>query len=161
MAATATEEAHDVIMREINLSAKGCIEWGLAKDRDGYGVFGRNGKQIRAHRASWEINRGPIPRGMFVLHRCDNPSCINIEHLFLGDHKENMLDRDRKGRTKRGSSHGMATISEQTAIRIKMVKGFLDAIVVAKLVGIKKSQVCNIMNGDSWKNVTAETRYSF
>lgn len=76
----------------------GCWVWTGSKDIDGYGSL-RDGHKIkRAHRVSWEIHNGPIPEGLAVLHKCNNPSCVNPEHLKLGDHTENMQDRKRNGR---------------------------------------------------------------
>lgn len=78
-----------------------CWLWIGYRSRRGYGsIRGRpeiKGMQ-QAHRASWEINRGPIPKGMHVLHRCDNTSCVNPDHLFLGTHGDNMRDMFAKGR---------------------------------------------------------------
>jgi hypothetical protein len=76
----------------------GCHLWMGRVNHAGYGTTRRGGKCVRVHRATWEMVRGLIPEGMHVLHRCDTPSCANVEHLFLGTHAENMADRDRKGR---------------------------------------------------------------
>ena len=67
-----------------------CVEWTGARDRAGYGRESRrtNGYQRFAHRAAWEDARGPIPDGMHVLHKCDNPGCVNLDHLWLGTHGE-------------------------------------------------------------------------
>lgn len=76
-----------------------CWEWTGARFRRGYGhlnTIGRAEKQ--AHRISWELNFGPIPNAMWVLHRCDNPSCVRPDHLFLGTRSDNMLDCLAKGR---------------------------------------------------------------
>jgi hypothetical protein len=80
----------------------GCWLWSRRTDKCGYGLFkigGRAGREKPVHRASWEHHFGPIPEGLFVLHRCDTPPCCNPNHLFLGTLAENNEDRHRKGRT--------------------------------------------------------------
>lgn len=76
----------------------GCWIWQGGKNKDGYGAATVNGKYINAHRLSFKLNIGEIPKGMFVCHTCDTPSCINPEHLFLGTHEDNMKDMKKKGR---------------------------------------------------------------
>lgn len=79
-----------------------CWEWTAHCDRRGYGEIGSSGNRgkphLRAHRVSWEIHNGPIPDGLFVLHRCDNRKCVNPHHLFLGTAKDNTQDMLAKGR---------------------------------------------------------------
>ena len=72
--------------------------WTAYKDKDGYGLASVDNKTVRTHRVSYEMNHGPIPEGMYVLHKCDNPSCINPEHLFAGTQRDNVLDMRSKGR---------------------------------------------------------------
>jgi hypothetical protein len=75
-----------------------CWKWTGAVTDKGYGVTGENRKNMIASRASWIVNRGPIPDGQFVLHKCDNPPCTNPEHLFLGTKGDNLRDAIQKGR---------------------------------------------------------------
>jgi len=75
-----------------------CWIWIAAKDGRGYGFFTYHGKQIRSHRVSWIFKYGDIPDNLHVLHHCDNPSCVNPDHLFLGTRKDNMQDMIRKKR---------------------------------------------------------------
>ena len=87
--------------RQIRVDRKtGCWIWTGAKN-GGYGVLGRGKKKeglVRAHRAAWELFRGPIPTGCWVLHRCDVRACCNPDHLFLGDAEANSKDMAKKGR---------------------------------------------------------------
>jgi hypothetical protein len=76
----------------------GCWEWVRGRTRQGYGKLNRNGKRWAAHRFIWTFVNGPIPNGIHVLHKCDNPPCINPDHLWLGTHTDNMRDKVRKGR---------------------------------------------------------------
>jgi hypothetical protein len=76
----------------------GCWLWIAAVSKSGYGASYNNGKQQSAHRMSWEIENGKIPEGMFVCHKCDEKTCVNPDHLFLGTPKDNMQDMINKGR---------------------------------------------------------------
>jgi hypothetical protein len=79
-------------------------------DKDGYGQFSCGHRNEiywhRAHRFSWALVHGEIPEGMWVLHRCDNPPCVNPDHLFVGTHEDNMSDMVRKGRQAKGARNG-------------------------------------------------------
>lgn len=77
----------------------GCWVWTASRYPGGYGQFRRKGGPLRGtHRVAWELARGPIPEGLHVCHRCDNPVCVRPSHLWLGTHSENMQDAHRKGR---------------------------------------------------------------
>src|SRR3990167_1102674 len=75
-----------------------CWIWKGGKNKTGYGRFFFKNRLWSSHRCMWEMTNGDIPKGMNVLHRCDNPSCVNPEHLFLGTQKDNMSDCIKKGR---------------------------------------------------------------
>lgn len=75
-----------------------CWEWQGHKNEDGYGKVKRNGKTILSHRLFYEVHKGIIPEGNVIMHTCDNPGCVNPEHLKSGTHLENEQDKDAKGR---------------------------------------------------------------
>jgi hypothetical protein len=81
-----------------------CIEWDKSRSPKGYGRVKYKGKMRYAHRVAWIKRYGYVPEGMHVLHRCDNPPCINIEHLFLGTQADNMKDMAGKGRGRNGNT---------------------------------------------------------
>jgi hypothetical protein len=76
----------------------GCWVWTACRNWAGYGKFWDGERLTAAHRHSWVVHHGPIPDGLCVLHRCDNPPCINPDHLFLGTYRDNNLDTLGKGR---------------------------------------------------------------
>lgn len=91
--------------RAMPVPEAGCWLWtGDTGGRRGYGRMRVGGRQVRAHRLSWQLHRGAIPAGLCVCHRCDTPSCVNPDHLFLDTNEGNTADRVRKGRSRGGRS---------------------------------------------------------
>lgn len=97
-----------------------CLTWSGARSKGGYGQKRVEGRVLYVHRLAWEEAYGPIPDGLFVLHRCDNPPCYEPTHLFLGTNADNMADRDAKRRqwnaAKTHCKHGHEFTPENTAI---------------------------------------------
>lgn len=105
------------IIKHSRFIPSGCLVWRMSTNQDGYGHFGLHGKRFRAPRAAYECFVGPIPCGVYVLHKCDNPRCVNPEHLFLGTQLDNMRDAVAKGRVSRhGKSHRSRLTNEQLSL---------------------------------------------
>lgn len=139
---------------------KDCWNWTACK-RDGYGLFrliaGKS--MVNAHRVSWEIYNGEIPKNMLVLHRCDNRLCVNPNHLFLGNLQENMNDRNKKQRQARGEKCGRATISNETALKIRNLNPFFRKAKWGELKSLSKElnvdiqTISCIWNNKTWRHL--------
>lgn len=136
---------------------RGCWKWVGAKRSKGYGAIGESGRgggTRLAHRVSWTIHYGPIPNGMSVLHKCDNPECTNPKHLFLGTIKDNATDMKNKGRSTHGEKHPNARLTEAQVIRIReLSKTNMLQSEIAKVVGTTRKNVSQIATGHRWKRV--------
>ncbi len=135
-----------------------CWLWTASKDSGGYGTIGSGGKIRKAHRVSWEMHRGPIPKGLCVLHRCDVRGCVNPEHLFLGTQDDNMKDCAAKGRIRcvpqHGESNPMAKFSSATVARIReMVSAGISGAEAARITGVSPMQVSRIVRKLAWKHI--------
>lgn len=135
--------------------SKDCWEWLGQKDYCGYGVIKFREKTIKAHRIAFELATGKSPIGLCVLHRCDNPGCVNPKHLYLGTPKDNAMDRMRKGRggNLKGEHNGRAKLSlEQIeTIRDLFSTGAYSKVKLGKIFGVSDAQIGNIVRGIHWK----------
>ena len=133
----------------------GCWFWIKSLTIDGYGRMGYMGSLMLSHRASYLAHKGDIPKGYCVCHKCDNPSCINPEHLFLGTHEQNMNDRNSKKRDPRGImfSHTKFTESDIRKIRTVYKQGGLSMAKIGKQFNTDSSQIYRIVRGKTWGHI--------
>jgi len=130
-----------------------CWNWKASKLPTGYGRINIKNRSIYSHRYAWELINGPIPYGLCVCHKCDNPSCVNPAHLFLGTASANAKDRENKGRgrTTKGLLNGHSKLSEKQVYEIRSATGLHKDI--AEQFGIKRSTVGMIKNKLLWKHL--------
>ncbi len=137
-----------------------CWRWTGARDDKGYGRIYLEGKFWLAHRFSHTIHFGEIPIGMFVCHHCDNPPCVNPEHLFLGTPRDNMIDCGAKGRIRcgdrNGERHPMVKLTEADVIGIRNSVGFTQRQ-LSGIYGVARQTISDIRTGTNWKYLEAKT----
>lgn len=145
---------------KLNLDT-GCLEWvAKAVTSFGYGRLnaGRDGFNFKAHRVAWALAFGPIPNNLFVLHKCDNPKCVNVDHLFLGTNQDNMDDMHNKGRHfspykgRKGEDVTGAVINDKLAEDIWFSN--LKRKEIAEVFGVTYKIVCDIKTRKSWTHIT-------
>jgi hypothetical protein len=129
----------------------GCWLWTSSVDSTGYGTFWKDRTAQKAHRLSYQIHRGEIPAGMQVCHKCDNPLCVNPDHLFVGTLQDNMKDRNAKGRQARGVRHSKARLSEDDVRFIRSSN--LTTIALGKMFNINHGSISAIRTRKNWKHV--------
>lgn len=129
----------------------GCWNWALRLNFYGYGVitiYGK-GKEIGAHRVTWSLWNGRIPKGIKVCHKCDNPRCCNPKHLFLGTQKDNLQDAARKGRMLHGINNHMAKLALRDVKIIRSSKQATRGLV--KRFGVSRTAINNVRCGKSFR----------
>jgi hypothetical protein len=134
-----------------------CWLWRAAKTGAGYGQIrittgpGQS-KAIYSHRISWELANGPIPEGLEVLHKCDNPPCVRPDHLFLGTQSDNENDSVSKGRWNhpKGEEHPKAILTYAQVEEIR--KSTLSQRKLAKQYSVSRGAVQAILNGRNWRH---------
>lgn len=130
-----------------------CWEWKAARDENGYGRFGVAEGDVRLpHRISYELSEGPIPKGLCVLHDCDNPPCVNPSHLHLGTRSDNHREMVERERLSHGEDHpdSELTESEVVEIRERYVSEGVTQQELADEYGVIRQAVGRIVRGDNW-----------
>jgi hypothetical protein len=133
----------------------GCWIWLGYKNPKGYGRINNGNRDVMAHRFSYELYVGPIPAGKIICHKCDNPSCVNPDHLWVGTDQENADDKVAKGRwvggDRKGEAHAMARLSNEAVYAIRADGRPLRSI--AKQYGITRGYVRGIKERASWAHL--------
>ncbi len=137
-------------MRKVN-KTKDCWLWTGALDKDGYGVFATE-LTNKAHRASYYMFNGPIPKNLCVCHKCDTPSCVNPKHLWLGTNRENSQDMLSKNRYK--ITNATLTENQVIAIRKEYRLNKTSTYKIARKYNVSQATIFRIISNKAWKNIT-------
>lgn len=134
-----------------------------SKNEHGYGGIrdaGKEGRLLKTHRVAWELTNGPIPDGSWVLHKCDNPSCVRPDHLYLGDQFANMADMVSRGRRRPddllpgGEHHHSAKLTDRTVLELRQRWFGGESIgLLAREFGVSKSAAWAAARGDTWRHL--------
>lgn len=141
-------------------TANGCWEWTANKNNKGYGMFSVGsyvGKQL-AHRLSYADAKGRIPKGGLILHSCDNPVCVNPDHLRIGTYKDNVADMDERNRRVTNVPFGEANCNAilTDAQVIQMRRDYIAGVPKAEIAaanGMTKASLADVISGSSWKHL--------
>jgi len=129
-----------------------CWIWARCKDTKGYGQFRFNKRMWGAHRVAYYLTYGD-PGSLCVLHKCDNPSCVRPDHLFLGSHTDNMQDSVKKGRhSHKHTKHTILTPNQIQSIR-KLCQCGTTYTEIAKKYGVSQNTIYNISNRLSYRSI--------
>lgn len=127
-----------------------CWLWTASQKGQGYGSFGiASGTMRRAHRVAWEMEHGPIPPGGHILHSCGNRLCVRVEHLRVGTHKENMIERSASGTTYR---RGPAKLSVDAVSEMRRMRDGGETVAsIARHIGISATHAGAVVSGKYWR----------
>lgn len=146
-----------------------CWEWQAARMSSGYGMMRLNGVSTGAHRISWMLHYGDIPKGVCVCHKCDNRLCVRPDHLFLGTQADNIRDMMNKGRIARGKqlnhpnqkgdkNHNAVVTEKQVRhVLLMYYKENKKQAEISRIVGLTYANVWAIVHRKSWKHIDVES----
>lgn len=131
-----------------------CWPWvgGMHKKR-GYGQTSLNRKGHNAHHVAYHLAVGPVPKGLVVRHKCDNPPCCNPAHLEIGTHADNARDRVERGRSTKGEHNNHARLTENQVRYIRTATDVRDCQ-LARQFGVSQTAIMYVRSGRTWKSVT-------
>lgn len=141
------------LLRSTTVIANGCWEWQGAKSSKGYGRIKYDGKRWATHRLMAHIQLSDVSTESVVCHRCDNTCCLNPEHLWVGTQKQNVDDRDAKGRRNqaRGERQGSSKLTEIQVQKIRL--DTRKQSVIAAAYGITRAHVGNLKSNRAWTHL--------
>lgn len=132
-----------------------CWPWTASCFGDGHGQFGIDYSMAGAHRVAWTLTNGPIPKGEWVLHKCNDPACCNPNHLYLGDHQDNVDDMVRSG-VQRGERHHNAKLIEAEVLQIyELHAAGVSQQALAIRFGVCNAHINRIVESETWKHLWA------
>ena len=149
----------DLFWRDVTIGAPdACWEWQGKRKALGYGRCDRQGvlPESGAHRVAYALLNGPIPSGLDILHKCDNPPCVNPVHLYPGTDADNKHDSVSRGRHAFGTRQGSARLYPQAVIQIRASNGSVSGL--ARRYGVSRRAIQRVLKGRTWKQVTAHSR---
>lgn len=134
----------------------GCWEWTARTNWFGYGLFqfAHKGKAFRSHRLS-AADCAPIPKGLYVLHHCDNPPCIKPKHLHYGTQQDNISDMVRRGRQAVGSHDGNSKLTESAVVTIRndYASGKYNQRELGNIHGVHQTKIGSVIRRETWSHV--------
>lgn len=140
-----------------------CWLWTGYRMPSGYGRHTINGKEYLTHRLALEWRIGSrIPPGLCACHRCDVPSCVNPDHLWVGTRRENMIDRTSKGRQAKGETSGASKLSTSAAYAIRAAAakgGYGTQSALARQYGVSRQAVSQLLRGATWRHLSPLKKY--
>jgi len=145
----------DYIKSVCKINDNGCWEK-IGVNGDGYGAFKINGIPIRAHRKSWQVFNGDIPKGLYVCHKCNNKRCLNPEHLYLGTHQQNTKDAYRDGLMNPHKGQRIQALNNKNKTHCKQGHEFTEEnTYIGKTSGKRSCKICQCIWTREWRKRNA------